>query len=414
MSGSNLLVIVTGSIAAYKACEVVSRLVQQGHRVRVIATEASLKFVGGTTWEGLTGQPVLSDLFQPGTALEHIQLSRWADLILVCPATANTLNRFAAGLGDDLAGALWLARDPRKPFLVAPAMNPAMWQHPATAAAVSRLQEWGVALIEAGVGRTACGELGVGRLAEPDQVAAAVTAALIPAKRRLRVLVTSGPTAEPIDGVRVISNLSSGQTGAGIAEYLQARGHEVTLLRGRASAGADFAPAQEFGSGAELGEALRRQLGGESFDAVIHAAAVSDFTVDSIESEGSQRAPAGAKLSSDRDLTLHLRRTAKLVDGLRQQSRNPAICVIAFKLTVGASAEERAAAVRALFSHSGADLVVQNDLARRGAAGEFPADLYRPDGSAAAHCSDRTQIAGAIEAFLLQSLPASSHYAALP
>src|ERR1700689_3067871 len=132
MSGSRIVFIVTGSIAAYKACDAVSRLVQRGPRVRAVATGAALRFVGTATLEGLTGEPVLTDLFQPGAALEHINLTRWADLVVVCPATAHTLNRFAAGLADDLAGALFLAHDRTKPFLVAPAMNPAMWSHPAT------------------------------------------------------------------------------------------------------------------------------------------------------------------------------------------------------------------------------------------------------------------------------------------
>src|SRR3978361_932872 len=136
MSGSNILFIVTGSIAGFKACEAISQLVQRGHRVRTVATKAALQFVGPATLEGLTGSPVLTDLFAPGAALEHINLTRWADAVIVCPATANTINRFAGGLCDDLAGSLFLAHDRSKPFLIAPAMNPAMWSHPATEAAV--------------------------------------------------------------------------------------------------------------------------------------------------------------------------------------------------------------------------------------------------------------------------------------
>lgn len=173
MSGSNFLVIFTGSIAAYKGCEVVSRLVQRGHRVRCAATPSALKFIGPATLEGLTGSPVLSDAFAPGSALEHIGLTRWADAVLVCPATANTLNRFAAGLADDLPGALFLAHDRTKPWIVAPAMNPAMWSHPATAASVEKLRKWGVHFIAPDAGRTACGETGEGRLAEPDAIVAA-------------------------------------------------------------------------------------------------------------------------------------------------------------------------------------------------------------------------------------------------
>lgn len=175
---SQVLFILTGSIACYKACDAISRLVQRGHRVRPVATEAALKFVGTATLEGLTRESVATDLFASGAALDHIELTRWADLVIVCPATANTLNRMAAGLADDLAGALLLAHDWKKPLLVAPAMNPAMWTHPATTAAAARLREWGVRFIAPGAGRTACGEVGEGRLAESEEIVTAVEAAL--------------------------------------------------------------------------------------------------------------------------------------------------------------------------------------------------------------------------------------------
>ncbi len=134
MSRSNILFVLSGSIACYKACDAISRLVQRGHRVRTVATPAALRFVGASTLEGLTGEKVATDVFEPGAALDHIALARWADLAIVCPATANTLNRMAAGLADDLAGALLLAFERNKPLLVAPAMNPLMWSHPATVA----------------------------------------------------------------------------------------------------------------------------------------------------------------------------------------------------------------------------------------------------------------------------------------
>ncbi|HET7535081.1 MAG TPA: bifunctional phosphopantothenoylcysteine decarboxylase/phosphopantothenate--cysteine ligase CoaBC, partial [Candidatus Didemnitutus sp.] len=277
MSGSNVLFIFTGSIACYKACDAVSRLVQRGHRVRTVATASALKFIGPATLEGLTGSPVLSDTFASGAALEHINLTRWANVVIVCPATANTLNRFAAGLADDLPGALFLAHDRAKPWLVAPAMNPAMWSHPATVEATDKLRAWGVRFLPVGEGRTACGETGEGRLAEPDTIVAAIEAALDEPVRKLRVLVTAGGTAEPIDGVRVLTNTSTGGTGADIATHLERRGHEVVLLRAR-NAARPAAPCREeqFESYAELDAALMHLLGTERFDAVIHAAAVSD------------------------------------------------------------------------------------------------------------------------------------------
>lgn len=394
MSGSNFLVIFTGSIAAYKGCEVVSQLVQRGHRVRCVATPSALKFIGPATLEGLTGSPVLSDAFAPGSALEHINLTRWADAVLVCPATANALNRFAAGLADDLAGALFLAHDRSKPWLVAPAMNPAMWSHPATVAAVEKLRGWGVRLIAPAAGRTACGETGEGRLAEPEVIVAAAEAALARPARRLRVLVTAGGTAEPVDGVRVLTNTSTGATGALIATQLARAGHEVVLLRAQSALAADGPCREEtFVTFAQLEAALRRLLAAEpSFDAVIHAAAVSDYSVDMVVMDEAPASVAAGKLPSGGAPVLKLRPNPRLVDQLRGWSRGP-FTLVAFKLTHGAEAAEADAAVARLFVHSGADFVVHNDLSARRADGTFPADILQPDGSVAAHCADRNALA---------------------
>jgi phosphopantothenoylcysteine decarboxylase/phosphopantothenate--cysteine ligase len=396
MSGSNLLVIFTGSIAAYKGCEVVSRLVQRGHRVRCVATASALNFIGPATLEGLTGSPVMIDAFAPGSALEHINLTRWADAVLVCPATANTLNRFVAGLADDLAGALFLAHDRAKPWLVAPAMNPAMWSHPATSASVEKLRGWGVCFIDPAAGRTACGETGEGRLAEPDTVVAAVEAALARPARRLRVLVTSGGTAEPIDGVRVLTNTSTGATGALIATRLSRAGHEVVLLRAKNSHPADgFSREETFVTFAQLDAALRRLLAAERFDAVIHAAAVSDYSLDIVVmGDGATPFTAGSegKIASGGAPLLRLKPNPRIVDGLRGLSSG-AFTLIAFKLTHGAEAGQAGKAVEKLFAHSGADYVVHNDLSARRADGTFPADILRPDGTLAAHCPDRDTLA---------------------
>jgi phosphopantothenoylcysteine decarboxylase / phosphopantothenate---cysteine ligase len=401
MSGSNIAFVLTGSIAGYKACDAISRLVQLGHRVRAVATESALRFVGAATLEGLTGERVLTDIFEPGAAMEHINLTRWADAVVVCPATANTLNRFAAGLADDLAGALYLAHDRSKPFLMAPAMNPEMWSHPATRESIARLGQWGVRFIAVGEGRTACGEVGEGRLAEPPQIVAAIEAALARPPRRLKVLVTSGGTSEPIDGVRVLTNTSTGRTGVGIAGHLARGGHEVVLLRSRASAEAPAGCRDEaYVSFADLDAALGRLLSSESFDAVVHAAAVSDFSVDEVW-VGNQARPAGrAKLDSESSPIIRLRPNPKLVDGLRGRSRNPSVRIVAFKLTRG---DDNAAALRAvdsLMAHSGADLVVQNDLAEREGPDAFPATIHFSDGRAPERCATRSQLAAALERIL--------------
>jgi phosphopantothenoylcysteine decarboxylase / phosphopantothenate---cysteine ligase len=402
MSGSRILVVVTGSIAAYKACDAVSRLVQRGHTVRAVATESALRFVGAATLEGLTGERVLTDLFQPGAALEHINLTRWADAVVVCPATAHTLNRFAAGLADDLAGALFLAHDRTKPFLAAPAMNPAMWEHPATAEAVERLARWGVRFILPGTGRTACGEEGEGRLAEPSEIVAAVEAALARPPRRLRVLVTSGGTSEPIDSVRVLTNMSSGRTGAGIAEHLARSGHDVIFLRSRNSAAAGPACREEtYASFADLDGALQRLLSAERFDAVIHAAAVSDFGVAEV-AVGGRAQPLSGKLDSDAAPVIRLRPLPKLVDSLRARSLNEAIRVVAFKLTADGDAARARRAIAALFDRSGADLVVHNDLASRSGPEAFPSEIHFADGRPPERCPTRGDLAAALGRFLAE------------
>lgn len=176
---ANVLFLLSGSIACYKACTVISRLAQSGVTVQTAATPAALRFVGTATLEGLSGRPVFTDVLEPGRALDHIDLARAADLALVCPATANTLNRLAAGLADDPVGTLFLAWElKQKPWLIAPAMNAMMWQHPATTASLEKLRSWGVRVLDPVDGPHACGEGGPGRLADPEQIAAHVLAVL--------------------------------------------------------------------------------------------------------------------------------------------------------------------------------------------------------------------------------------------
>jgi len=179
MSRSNVLFFLTGSIACYKACTVLSRLAQAGVTVQTVATPAALRFIGPATLEALSGRPVFSDMWESGRALDHIEFARQADLALICPATGNTINRLSAGLADDLVGALFLAWEHKqKPWWIAPAMNTLMWQHPATQASVEKLRSWGVRFIEPAEGLLACGDTGPGRLAEPELIAADVLQAL--------------------------------------------------------------------------------------------------------------------------------------------------------------------------------------------------------------------------------------------
>ena len=179
MSRGSILFLLSGSIACYKACAAISRLAQAGVNVQTVATPAALRFVGAATLEGLSGRPVFTDLFEQGRALDHIELARAADLAIVCPATANTINRLAHGLADDPIGALFLAWEMKqKPWWVAPAMNGYMWDHPATEASLAKLRDWGVRVLDPVDGAHACGEIGPGRLMESDQIVTEVLAML--------------------------------------------------------------------------------------------------------------------------------------------------------------------------------------------------------------------------------------------
>ncbi len=231
--GKRVLLIVTGGIAAYKVLELIRRGAERGLRFRCVLTRAAQQFVTPLAVASLAGEKVYSDLFSLTDEAEmgHIRLSREADLVVVAPATADMLAKMAGGLADDLASTLLLATD--KPVMVAPAMNPCMWQHPATQRNVERLRGDGIRFVGPEEGDMACGETGPGRMAEPEAILAAIETLLGPGPLAgLRALVTSGPTHEPIDPVRYIANRSSGRQGHAIARALAEAGAEVTLVTG--------------------------------------------------------------------------------------------------------------------------------------------------------------------------------------
>jgi phosphopantothenoylcysteine decarboxylase / phosphopantothenate---cysteine ligase len=235
VDGQRILLIIAGGIAAYKSLELIRRLSERGARVRCILTAAGAQFITPLAVASLSGERVFSDLFSLTDEAEmgHIRLSREADLVVVAPATADLIAKIAHGLADDLASTTMLATD--KPVLIAPAMNPQMWEHAATRRNVAAITGDGVQLVGPNPGEMACGETGLGRMAEPDQIVAAIEALLQPAERPLqgiRALVTSGPTYEAIDPVRFIANRSSGKQGHAIAAALASAGAEVTLVSG--------------------------------------------------------------------------------------------------------------------------------------------------------------------------------------
>lgn len=382
-----ILFMMSGSIAAFKACGLLSKLKQQGHDVQVVASRSALQFVGEATLEGLSGRKVLSDLWESGQAMDHIHAVRWADLLLVAPASAHYINRIAEGVGDDLLTTLFLAHDFKKPFLVAPAMNTSMYLHPATQKSLATLRSWGIEILEAASGVLACGEQGYGRLLEVDQLLREVNLrlqALSPPSSsvqletsrpggarsvgsKIRVLITAGGTIEPIDEVRFIGNESSGRTGFKIAEALRELGAEVTLLAS-SSARQRFAGAlsdlnfKSFQTFSDLAKLLETELRENTYTHLIHTAAVSDYSVKAIYEEG--EILHDRKIPSGKSLTLELEPNPKLIDQVKDWSQNTSLCLIGFKLTRGADPAHVGAKVQELFQHSQAKYVVHNDQSR--------------------------------------------------
>lgn len=384
-----------------------SRLTQAGCEVQTVATDAALHFIGPATLEGLTGRPVATDTFTPGSQMDHIHLVRWADIIVLCPASANTINRLAGGLADDLVGTMFLAHDFTKPYVVVPAMNAAMYEHRATMSSLDRLRGWGVEILEPDAGSLACGEIGPGRLAEPDAILARLLELLSAppaASRPMRVVVTSGGTKAPIDGVRAITNTSTGSTGAAIADHLARRGHDVTLLHAASAVlpVSDAISRRSFETFGDLDSLLRATLSEHRFDAVIHLAAVSDYDVDHVVVDGEAHpADSAGKLDSGSSMAIHLRTTPKLLPQLKQFAGTDELVVVGFKLTNGALADQRPAAIETV--SVGTDLVVHNDASEM-ISGRHPATIYRGR-DVVASTDDNASLAIALERAILDLVP---------
>lgn len=279
LAGRHLLLGVTGGVAAFKACELARELQRRGATVQVAMTDAATKFIGTATFQALTGRPVYTDAWDGriDNGMPHIDLSRGADAILVAPATADFMARVAHGLADDLLSTLVLARD--CPLLVAPAMNRQMWSAAATQRNVATLRADGVAVLGPGAGEQACGETGDGRMLEAQQLVEETIAFFAPkllAGRR--VLVTAGPTFEPIDPVRGITNLSSGKMGYAIARACRHAGAEVVLVSGPTALEAPQGVRRvDVRSAREMLAAVQAELDGQ--DLFVAVAAVADWRV---------------------------------------------------------------------------------------------------------------------------------------
>lgn len=349
---AEVLLAVSGGIAAYKAVDVLRGLQRAGHGVTVVMTASAQRFVGPATFAALSGRAVGTRLFgsaeRPG--YDHLELARNADLMLVAPASANTIARMAAGMADGLLGSVHLAF--AGPVLIAPAMNTRMYLHPATADNLRTLVARGVEIVPPGEGLLADGEVGVGRLAEPERIVAAVTARLAhgDALRGRRVLVSAGGTREPIDSVRYVGNRSSGRMGWAVAEAARARGAEVVV----AAANVDLPRAPgiryvEAPTAAALRDACLAEQ--ERADLIVMAAAVADYRP--VEATDGKL----DKSASDA-LTVHLERTEDILIELVRR-RRPGQAIVGFAAEHGPDGLARARAKRA---RKGVDVLVHNDV----------------------------------------------------
>ena len=377
---ARILLGVTGGIAAYKALELVRLATGAGHAVRVVQTPASLRFVGTASFAALTGAPVLTDEFerdpargafpgQPEPAhdpLSHLELVANADVLVVAPASANTIAKLAAGLADNLLTTSALAA--ACPVLVAPAMNDRMWAHAATRANVALLRERGVTVMEPGVGRLgSIGEHGAGRLPEPAEILAAAEALAGPAVRvtgpldGLRVLVSAGGTREPIDAVRYIGNRSSGRMGFAIAHEAAALGADVVVVAANVDlpriGGVRYV---DVSTAAELQAACEEGFG--SCDVLVMAAAVVDFRPAHVH-EGKMK-----KTGDQEDLEVRLERAPDILAGLAARKRRGQT-VVGFAAEHGRGALEYG---RDKLARKGLDAIVVNDVGQVGIGFDAP------------------------------------------
>jgi phosphopantothenoylcysteine decarboxylase/phosphopantothenate--cysteine ligase len=340
---SRVLLGVTGGIAAYKACELCRLLVQEGHDVVPLVTPGAERFVTAETFRALARRPPAEDVY--------LHLTR-ADLLVVAPCTANTLAKLAYGLADNVLTEAALAH--RGPVLVAPAMNPRMWAHPATRANAEALRSRGVVLVGPDEGETAEGELGVGRMAEPDEIFRAATSLLFASNSLLQgktVLVSAGGTREPVDRVRFVGNRSSGRMGVALAAEARRRGAEVTLLAANLAVPAP--PGVELVETPTAAELEREALSrAPEADVVVMAAAVADYRP--------AEALAGKRPKDTATWTLELEPTTDVLAALGE--RRPAgQLLVGFAAETGVEGVERA---RQKLSRKAADLFVFNDVSR--------------------------------------------------
>jgi phosphopantothenoylcysteine decarboxylase/phosphopantothenate--cysteine ligase len=384
---------VTGGIGAYKAVEVVRGLQKRGHDVVAIMTHSATRFVGPVTFEAITRRPVITDQFEPGanSDIEHIALASTIDLLLIAPATANIIGKLANGIADDFLSTMYTAT--RAPTLVAPAMNTNMFAHEAVRRNLDTLAARGVRFVEPGEGYLACGWIGKGRLAEPEEIVAAADAILRPngALRGQRILVTAGPTYEDVDPVRYIGNRSSGRMGFAIAAEAARRGADVTLVAGPTSIEPPAVKELIRVRGAR--EMHREVLArADRADVVVMAAAVADY------------APAEAarqKIAKGADtMTLVLEKTPDILGDLgRRRAARAADGEGPMLVGFAAETEQLVARASAKRERKHLDFIIANDVSRSDAGFDAETNavtIIGPDGAEALPLQSKARVAAEI------------------
>jgi phosphopantothenoylcysteine decarboxylase / phosphopantothenate---cysteine ligase len=353
----NIVVGVTGGIAAYKTVQLVRGFVLAGHEVHVVPTEDALRFVGTPTWEAISRHPVTTSVHEGVDVVRHVALGQAADLVVVAPATANTLAAMTAGLASDLLGTTLLATE--APVLVAPAMHTQMWQHPATQANIRTLRGRGVHVIGPEDGALTGGDVGAGRMSEPDDILRAALALLAGGDLAgVRVLVTAGGTREPIDPVRFIGNRSSGRQGVAVARAAADRGADVVLIGAHLedAVAADAAhpriERRSAGTAAELGAAVAAAAA--DADVVVMAAAVADYRPEAVADH--------KRTKRDDPLTrLALVETEDIAAGL-VAARRPGQTIVGFAAETPGEGETLADRARHKRARKGLDLIAANEV----------------------------------------------------
>jgi phosphopantothenoylcysteine decarboxylase / phosphopantothenate---cysteine ligase len=355
VGGKKIVLAVSGGIAAYKVVQVARSLSQVGANVRVVMTRSAERFVGEQTFAGVTGNPVATELFSKGPDAPHVELARGADLALVAPATANALAKMAAGIADDVFSATLLTV--QSPILVAPAMHAEMWAHPATAANLATLTERGVIQVGPNSGPLMSGDVGMGRMAEPDEIVAAAMAAIGRAQdlSGRRVVVTAGGTQEAIDPVRFIGNRSSGLMGFAIAREAARRGGKVTLVAGPNNL---IQPPGVEVVDVHTAEEMRVAVlnAAAASDVIVKAAAVADFRPISHADKKLKKAagPPEITLEPTPDILAEL--------GAHPELRKPGSVLVGFAAETEEDVEELKSLARHKLQTKGADMIVANEV----------------------------------------------------